>query len=280
MMDIGVIGLGALGKPVAERYRAHGYNVAVYDVREEPMAALKQAGAVACDSPAEVAAQSDCIITLVSNQAQTEEVVAGVVTKLRKNAIVVIGSTLGPGPVRAAAEKIAAHSGQTLDSPISGGLLAARDGTLSLMIGGDEAVLERARPVLQVIADKITRAGDVGTGQAAKLAHQLVFSLNVMSLLEGLALGSAAGVEAAVLKTILKEGIANTAVLGLWNDLGPRWKGMLQATAPGTTPPNMRKDLHLVLEMAQELGVTLYLGSQGSLVADAGVATGHNDPAL
>jgi 3-hydroxyisobutyrate dehydrogenase len=131
-----------------------------------------------------------------------------------------------------------------------------------------------------VIADKITRAGDVGTGQAAKLAHQLVFSLNVMSLLEGLALGSAAGVEAAVLKTILKEGIANTAVLGLWNDLGPRWKGMLQATAPGTTPPNMRKDLHLVLEMAQELGVTLYLGSQGSLVADAGVATGHNDPAL
>jgi 2-hydroxy-3-oxopropionate reductase len=280
MMDIGVIGLGALGKPVAERYRAHGYNVAVYDVREEPMAALTQVGAVACDSPAEVAARSDCIITLVSNQAQTEEVVAGVVTKLRKNAIVVIGSTLGPGPVRAAAEKIAAHSGQTLDSPISGGLLAARDGTLSLMIGGDEAVLERARPVLQVIADKITRAGDVGTGQAAKLAHQLVFSLNVMSLLEGLALGSAAGVEAAVLKTILKEGIANSAVLGLWNDLGPRWKGMLQATAPGTTPPNMRKDLHLVLEMAQELGVTLYLGSQGSLVADAGVATGHNDPAL
>ena len=75
-------------------------------------------------------------------------------------------------------------------------------------------------------------------------------------------------------------GIANSAVLGLWDDLGPRWKDMLKATNPDATPPNMRKDLHLVLELAHELGVTLYLGSQGSLVADAGVATGHGDSGL
>ena len=149
-----------------------------------------------------------------------------------------------------------------------------------MMIGGRQAVLDRALPVLQVIANKITRAGNVGAGQAAKLAHQLVFSLNVMALLEGLSLGTAAGVDPAVLRAILKDGIANSAVLGLWSVLGPRWKGMLESTAPGVTPPNLRKDLHLVLEMAHELGVTLYLGTQGSLIADAGVATGHNNPAL
>jgi 3-hydroxyisobutyrate dehydrogenase-like beta-hydroxyacid dehydrogenase len=124
------------------------------------------------------------------------------------------------------------------------------------------------------------RAGGVGAGQAAKLAHQLVFSLNVMALLEGLSLGAAGGVEPAALKRIFAEGIANSAVLGLWEDLGPRWKDMLKATDPGATPPNMRKDLHLVLELARDLGVPLYLGTQGSLIADAGVATGHDDPRL
>jgi 3-hydroxyisobutyrate dehydrogenase-like beta-hydroxyacid dehydrogenase len=83
-----------------------------------------------------------------------------------------------------------------------------------------------------------------------------------------------------VLKGILRDGIANSGVLGLWDDLGPRWKRMLEATPPDVTPPNMRKDLHLVLEMARDLGVPLYLGSQGSLIADAGVATGHADPKL
>ena len=82
------------------------------------------------------------------------------------------------------------------------------------------------------------------------------------------------------MKEILKEGIAGSSVLGLWDDLGTRWKGMLRPTQPDVTPPNMRKDLHLVLEMARELGVPLYLGAQGSLIADAGVATGHSDPAL
>ena len=101
-----------------------------------------------------------------------------------------------------------------------------------------------------------------------------------MALLEGLSLGAAGGVEPAVLKQIIREGIANSSVLQLWDDLGPRWKNMLKATAPGATPPNMRKDLHLVLELAQELGVNLYVGTQASLIADAGVATGHDDPRL
>ena len=280
---VGVIGLGVLGRPVAERLIAQGFDVAVFDVRAEPMAALASAGATECDSPADVAHRSEFIITLVADEAQTQDVIFeadGILTTLKDETVVIIGSTLGPAAVQALAGAIAARGGETLDAPISGGYLAASEGTLSMMIGGRQAVLDRAMPVLKAIANKITRAGGVGTGQAAKLAHQLVFSLNVMALLEGLSLGASAGVEPAALKRILKEGIAHSAVLALWDDLGPRWKDMLKATDAGATPPNMRKDLHLVLELAHELGVNLYLGTQGSLIADAGVATGHDNPLL
>jgi 2-hydroxy-3-oxopropionate reductase len=279
----GVIGLGVLGRPVAERLLAAGYETAVYDVREEPMAALHAAGAVRCASPAEVAARSRYIVSLVSDRAQTDDIVfgaSGILATLQPGSIVIIGSTLGPACVQKAAAAIAEKGGETLDAPISGGYLAARDGTLSVMAGGTPQTLQRARPVLQTFARAITHAGDVGAGQAAKLAHQLVFSVNAMALLEGLSLGAAGGVDPAVMKEILREGIANSSVLQLWKDLGPRWKNMLNATPPGVTPPNMRKDLHMVLELAEELGVHLFLGTQASLVADAGVATGHDDPRL
>lgn len=280
---VGVIGLGVLGKPVAERLLGQGFEVAVFDVRAEPIAALKSIGARACVSPAQVAQHSEFIVSLVSDEAQTDAIVFGddgILGALQPSTVVIVGSTLGPAPVTRVAEAIAAHGGDTLDAPISGGYLAAYEGTLSMMIGGTQAVLDRALPVLRAFARDITLAGGLGAGQAAKLAHQLVFSLNVMALLEGLALGTTAGVQPDVLKAILRDGIADSAVLGLWNDLGPRWKAMLDATPAGVTPPNMRKDLHLVLELAHALGVPLYLGTQGSLIADAGIATGHDDPSL
>ena len=276
---VGVIGLGALGRPIAELLLKAGHRVAVYDVRAEPLAALQKAGASACVCPAEVAQQSDIVISLVLDGAQTDDIVFGdngVLGSLKRGSIFAIGSTLSPAPVKAIAAALATKGVETLDMPISGGIVAAREGALSLMVGGAPAVLERALPVLRIFARDITRTGDVGSGQAAKLAHQLVFATNVMALLEGLSLGVAGGVEPGALKQVFKNGLANSAVLQAWDDLGPRWKGMLKATAPGAMPPNLRKDLHLVLEFARELGVTLYIGGQASLIADAGVATGHD----
>ena len=281
--NVGVIGLGALGRPISELLLKAGHSVAVYDVRAEPMAALKNAGATACASPAAVAKRSDLIISLVLDQAQTETIVFGadgVLASLQRGAILAIGSTLNPACVRKIAEALTARDAHTLDMPISGGIVAAREGTLSLLVGGPQAVLDKALPVLRVFARDITRTGEVGSGQAAKLAHQLVFATNVMALLEGLSLGVAGGVEPAALKQVFKNGLANSTVLQVWDDLGPRWKGMLKATPPDVTPPNMRKDLHLVLEYARELGVNLYLGTQGSMIADAGIASGHDNPLL
>jgi 2-hydroxy-3-oxopropionate reductase len=277
----GVIGLGALGRPIAGLLLNAGHTVAVYDVRSEPVAELKQLGATACVSPAEVAQMSDFVVSLVSDQAQTEDIVFGadgMQNHFRRGAVLAIGSTLGPAPVKHIALELAKKNVEVLDMPISGGILAAREGTLSLMVGGKPETLEHAMPVLRVFANQITRTGEVGTGQAAKLAHQLVFGLNVMALLEGLSLGIAGGVEPEVMKNVLKQGLANSTVLQVWHDLGPRWKGMLKPTASGVTPPNLRKDLHLVIEFARELGVELPLVTEASHTADAGNATGHDDP--
>ena len=281
--SVGVIGLGALGFPIAKRLMAAGCTVAVYDVRLDPVRELASLGANPCSSPADVARVSDLIISLVSDAEQTDAIVSGVggiLETLRSGTIFATGSTLGPAPVLRVAQQIAGKGGRTLDIPISGGIIAAREGMLGLMVGGDPELLASVMPVLKVFADNVTHTGEIGTGQVAKLAHQLVFSTNVMALLEGLALGEAGGVAPDVMKLVLKQGLANSSVLQIWHELGPRWKGMLEAKDADEPLPNMRKDLHLVLEMAQKLGVALPLGNNVSQVADSGKATGHKNPSL
>jgi 2-hydroxy-3-oxopropionate reductase len=283
MKNVGVIGTGIIGKPIALRLLKAGCKVAAYDVRPEPLAELKEAGATACVSSADVAGRSELIISLVHDAEQTDDVVSGpkgILESLRPGTLFATGSTLGPQPVRRIAKTLAAKGCETLDMPITGGYLAAYEGKLALMVGGDETVLARALPVLYTFANVITHCGEVGAGQSAKLAHQLVMSVNVLALLEGLALGQAAGVEPAVLKRILKDGLANSTVLQVWDELGPRWKGMLKTAAPGEPLPNLRKDLHSALELARELGVDLKVGTYASHIADSGTATGHDNPTL
>ena len=283
MENVGVIGLGIIGKPIAERIIKAGHRVFVYDVRDEPVAALQAGGATACASSADVAGRSDIVISLVLDGPQTDDVVIGphgIVQTIRPGTIFATGSTLGPAPVRKIAAALDARGCFTIDMPITGGYLAAYEGKLALMVGGAEEVLARAMPVFRAFAHVITRAGDVGAGQAAKLAHQLIMSINVMSLLEGLALGTAGGVDPVVLKQIIRDGIANSGVLQLWPELGPRWKKMLETATPGADLPNLRKDMHTALALAAELGIKLPIGTQASQIADAGTATGHDNPLL
>jgi len=281
--NIGVIGLGIIGKPIAERLLKAGFHVAVYDVRSEPVAELKNAGATACTSSAEVAQRSDFIISLVSDTPQTDDVVSGangLLAGLKPGSLFATGSTLGPAPVRRIAATLAAQGCATIDMPITGGYLAAAEGKLALMLGGDANVIDRALPVLNAFASTIARAGEVGAGQAAKLAHQLIMSINIMGLLEGLSLGVAGGVEPDVLRQIIKDGLANSTVLQVWGDMGPRWKNMMKPAAAGTPLPNIRKDLHSALELAHALGLELPVGTLASQVADAGTAIGHDDPQI
>lgn len=282
-MNVGVIGLGTIGKPIALRILQAGFPLHVYDIRAEPVNELRNAGAHACTSSADVAAHSDLVISLVLDTAQTDDVVfgaRGVTQTLKAGSIFATGSTLGPAPVQRIANELAAKNCATIDMPITGGYLAAADGKLVLMVGGDEAALARAEPAFKTFAHIITRTGAIGTGQAAKLAHQLVMSVNILGLLEGLSLGAAGGVAPAVMKEIIRDGIANSTVLALWPEMGARWKKMLEASDPAAELPNMRKDLHSALALAQVLGIELPVGTEVSRVADAGTAAGHQDPRL
>ena len=283
MTNVGVVGLGVIGKPIALRLLKAGHRVFVFDVRTEPVAELKESCAHACASPADVAVHSDIVICLVHDAAQTDDVVFGArgfAGALKRGAIFATGSTLGPAPVQKIAKALARKGCDTLDIPITGGYIAAAEGKLALMVGGDEAVLARALPVLYTFANVITHCGDVGAGQSAKLAHQLVLTANVLALLEGLALGTAGGVKPDILKQVLKDGLANSTALQVWHDLGPRWKGMMRPSVPGEPLPNLRKDLHTALELARELGLDLHIGEHASRIADSGKATGHDNPAL
>ncbi|MGH8665804.1 MAG: NAD(P)-dependent oxidoreductase [Burkholderiales bacterium] len=280
---VGVIGLGVIGKPIAERILGAGHPLAVHDIRPEPLVELGRWGAVVCATPAQVAERSDLVISLVVDETQTHEVLFGahgIVQSVRPGTVIAIGSTLGPLPLRRMGSALHGHGCDTIDMPISGGYIAAREGKLSLMVGATPPVLERALPVLRAFANVVIHAGDIGAGQAAKLAHQLVLTINAMALLEGLSLGAAAGVDPAVLKRIMQSGLAGSTVLQVWEELGPRWKTMFEATPPGVTPPNLRKDLHTALALGHQLGVPLFLGTQASLIADSGIATGHDNPAL
>src|SRR5437016_5056887 len=151
-LNVGVIGLGITGQPIATRLVNAGFRVAVYDVRDEPVAELKDAGAIACTSSADVARRSDIIVSLVSDRAQTDDVVfgaQGILHAIKPGSIFATGSTLGPVPVTRIAQALAEKDCATLDIPFTGGYLAAREGTLSLMVGGAQETLDRALPVLR-----------------------------------------------------------------------------------------------------------------------------------
>lgn len=280
---VGFIGLGTLGKPMAKNLVKAGFDLAVYDVREAPMKELEAAGAAPCGSPGDVAARSEVLISMVLNIAQTEEVVfgsQGVAKSARPGTKLVIGSTIGPGPMRRIAQALQPEGVTVIDAAMAGGYPSAEKGTLTVMVGGAPGALDEVMPVLRAVGSNILRAGDVGSAQAAKLANNLTQAINIVALLEGLALGIAAGVEPGTLKEILGKSSANSYVLEVWGKLGPRWKKRLARREPKDQIPNLCKDLRLAVDFARELGVPLLVGSLASAIWEGGIATGHDDPRI
>lgn len=282
-IKVGVIGVGMIGRPIVECLARAGFSVAAYDVRADALTELPVRNVTVCGSCADVASRADLVISLVRDGSETLDVVSGaggIAESIKPGSIFAIGSTVAPSLVKEVSQRLASKACETLDMPITGGVIAAREGKLVLMVGGPQATLDRALPAFRAFAHVITRTGDLGTGETAKIAHQLVMGINIMALLEGLSLAAAGGVEPAIMKQIIGDGIAGSSVLRLWDDFGQRWKWMFQPQAPGSDIPILRKDQHLGLELARELGIPLYLATQASLIADAGVATGHDNPAL
>jgi 3-hydroxyisobutyrate dehydrogenase len=244
------IGLGAMGAPMAGHLQQHGLLHAVANrTHARAVALAQQLGVSAPDTLAELAAQCDVIALCVTADADVLATVDALAPHLKAGTIVVDHSTVAPGTAKQAAAKLAAVGAHFLDAPVSGGVEGAKNGKLSVMVGGDASVLERARPLLEAYALRITHLGDVGAGQATKAVNQVLVAGIAQAVCEGLALGEALGLDPERLIPTLGAGAA-----GNWF-LEKRGATMLKNEfSVGFKLALLHKDLGIVRGIAEGAG--------------------------
>lgn len=243
------IGLGAMGAPMAGHLHAKGLLAAVANRSQSKADALASGLGVDAPSLADIAASCDVIALCVSADADVIGVVQALVPTLKPGAIVIDHSTVAPATATKAARLIAEAGGAFLDAPVSGGVEGAKNGKLSVMVGGEADVLERARPVLEAYGARITHMGKAGSGQATKAVNQVLVAGIAHAVTEGLALGEALGLEADRLIPTLAAGAA-----GNWF-LDKRGATMLRNEfSVGFKLALLHKDLGIVRGIATEAG--------------------------
>ena len=253
---VGFIGLGTMGKPMAKRVLQGGFPLTVCDVVPAPVQELVKLGAAAADTPKDVAAASEVIITMLPNSPHVQEVVLGkngVIEGLRHGGILIDMSTIEPAVTRKVAAEVAARGGRMIDAPVGKSSSAAADGTLTIMVGGDPAILEEVRPILATMGTSIFHCGDIGAGAMVKLVNNLMASVIIAAVSEGLVLGVKGGVKPETMLQVI--GTSGAASFHL-NNTFPKQvlSGNLQ---PGFMMDLMHKDLTLITSTASHLGVPL-----------------------
>ena len=253
---LGFIGIGLMGKPMTLRLLAAGYTVAVWNRRKDKLVPVTAKGAVAKDSPAEVARFADIVMMCVTDQNSVKEVLfgaGGVAEGAAEGKIVIDFSSIAPSAAREAAEKLEALGMGYIDAPVSGGTVGAEEGTLAIMAGGKSEHIEFVRPLIAELASRFTRMGGPGTGQVTKLANQVIVASLFPVIAEAMRLAEAAGVDAAKLPEALRGGFADSKPLQVF---GPRMASRAYEPALGTSNV-MLKDLMNAVTLAEEAGVPL-----------------------
>lgn len=198
-ITVGFIGLGNIGKPMALRLArqqdAAGIELHVYDVAPVPLSELEQAGARIASSVADLASRCDVISVMVRDDDQVRDVLGEILGVAGDRQTVIIHSTVAPATPPALAVTAARHGVKVVDAPVSGGAMGAADGTLALMVGGDEAAFEAARPVLDVLGSKVIHAGPIGAGTKFKLARNMMHFIAFTAATEAQRLAEAAGLD-------------------------------------------------------------------------------------
>ncbi|MCL5428910.1 MAG: NAD(P)-dependent oxidoreductase [Chloroflexi bacterium] len=252
---LGFIGLGLMGKPMAGHLLKAGFPLTVHNRSRGAVAELVAAGAREAHSAKEVAANSDIVFTCLPDSPDVEQVVLGpngVREGARSGLIVVDHSTIMPATARKLAETLAASGIQFLDAPVSGGQLGAQNGTLTIMVGGDAAALERARPALQAYGKAITHIGASGAGQVAKCCNQIMVAAQMSAMAELLIFARKADVDPRKVVEAIRGGAAQCWTL----DNKPKrlFAGNRQ---PGFKAHMQAKDLHIIMDSARELNMPL-----------------------
>ena len=272
---IGFIGLGIMGAPMARNLMAAGYELTVLDVVQAPMDALVAEGATAGTTPAEVAAATDVLITMLPDSPQVEEVYLGAdgaYEALREGWLSIDMSSIAPGTARALAQRATAAGAEALDAPVSGGDKGAIAGTLRIMVGGKEAAFGRARPILEVMGATIVHCGPAGAGQVVKVCNQVVVGVVIEAVSEALVLGSKAGVDPARIADVLQGGLASTKVLEMRRD-----NFLSGSFDPGFRIRLHLKDLKNALELGRDEGVALPAAATVEQLMRAALANGRGE---
>jgi 2-hydroxy-3-oxopropionate reductase len=252
---VGFIGLGLMGRAMTRNLLGARARLLVYGRNPEVVAGIVAQGAVAKESPAAVAGESEAVILMVTDTPAVETVLLGaqgIIEGLHPGTLVIDMGTTAATATRRFAERVRAAGGDYVDAPVSGGEIGAQDGTLSIMAGGSEAAVGRARPILEVLGRRITHVGPVGAGQVAKAANQIIVGLTIGAIAEGLTLARRAGVDPARVREALSGGFADSRILEVHG------KRMIENEfAPGAHCTVQQKDLSQALELAGEFGLDL-----------------------
>jgi 2-hydroxy-3-oxopropionate reductase len=253
-LKLGFIGLGIMGTPMAGHLLKAGHRLFVHSLPSVP-AEVIQAGATACRNGREVAQQADIVFTMVPDTPNVDEALfsaEGVASGLSAGKTVVDMSSISPIATKAFAAKINALGCDYLDAPVSGGEVGAKNATLSIMVGGDEAVFARIKPLFELMGKNITLVGGNGDGQTAKVANQIIVALNIEAVAEALLFAAKAGADPARVRQALMGGFASSKILEVHGER------MIKRTFdPGFRIALHQKDLNLALSTARELGVAL-----------------------
>lgn len=257
---LGFIGLGIMGRGMAHNLLKAGFELCIWNRTESRMTDLVTAGAKACNSPADVAAHADIIFICVSDTPDVEAVILGengVLEQVKAGSLVIDHSTINPINTKEIATQLKQKDVYMLDAPISGGSEGAANGTLSIMIGGDASQVERAMPYLQAMGKTITHVGDQGAGQMVKLVNQILVVGNMLAISEALIFAQAGGLDLEKALNAVSGGAA-----GSWMLSNRAPQVINRDWDPGFTIDLQQKDLRLVLNTADSLGVPALLTNQ------------------
>ena len=250
---VGFIGLGIMGRPMALNLLGAGYPLVVHNRTRAKEDALVAEGASAAESPRAVASRAEIVITMLPDSPDVEAVYFGddgVLAGAPSGQLLIDMSSIAPAVAREVSRAASGAGADALDAPVSGGDVGAREGTLSIMVGGSEAGFERARPLFGVLGRTVVHMGDSGAGQTAKACNQILVAVTIEAVSEALVLASKAGVDPDRLIEVLSGGLAGNKVMEV------RRRNFLEHDfTPGFKLELHHKDLGIALRTARELGV-------------------------
>lgn len=271
-MEVGFIGLGLMGRPMALNLIKAGHTVHVWARRRESMQPLLEAGAGDCSSPADVARKAAITISMVADAPDVEQVTLGeqgVAAAAAQGHVHVDMSTIAPAAAQSIAARLAGHGVSMLDAPVSGGEVGAIAGSLTIMVGGEQAAFDRVLPAFQAMGKSVTRIGDAGAGQVAKACNQILTGVGVAAVAEALNFATRSGVDAGKVREALLGGFAYSRIL---ENHGQR---MLDRNfRPGFKAWMHQKDMRIVMEEAHRLGLALPSAAATAQMFNAMVGSG------